>query len=245
LNRLKKLFNLILEPEFLFALLQTGTAAGLEHRQFLKRMNELGVKTIVDIGANRGQFALCARKVISNAEIFSIEPLSEPAKVFRRVFMNDHLTSLVEVAIGEKEEQRIIHVSQSDDSSSLLPISDLQTTLFPNTAEKEKREIQVKTLSDVITRSQLKQPALLKIDVQGYEKDVLAGAAELISAFSFIYVECSFVELYTGQALAHEVIAMLENHGFALLGIYNLSYDTHGIAIQGDFLFVNEKEGMA
>jgi hypothetical protein len=45
------------------------------------------------------------------------------------------------------------------------------------------------------------------------------------------------MELYKGQALAHEVISFLEDFGFTLSGIYNLSYDKNGLAIQGDFLF--------
>jgi len=44
-------------------------------------------------------------------------------------------------------------------------------------------------------------------------------------------------EKYEGQALAHEVIEYLSQHGFKLAGVYNMSYDKEGIAIQADFLF--------
>jgi hypothetical protein len=50
------------------------------------------------------------------------------------------------------------------------------------------------------------------------------------------------VELYEGQALADEVIAYLQEHDFRLQGIYNMSYDTKGRAIQGDFLFLQKGE---
>ena len=56
-----------------------------------------------------------------------------------------------------------------------------------------------------------------------------------------LYVECSFVELYTGQALAHEVIAWLAGRGFVLKGVYNMGYDDQGRAVQGDFLFCNDR----
>jgi len=58
-----------------------------------------------------------------------------------------------------------------------------------------------------------------------------------------IYVECSFVELYQGQALADEVISFLREENFSLSGIYNLNYDKSGRAIQGDFLFTNRLIG--
>ena len=80
-------------------------------------------------------------------------------------------------------------------------------------------------------------PALLKIDVQGYELAVLAGCDSLLAAFAFVYVECSFVELYDGQALATDVVDFLSARGFALAGVYNLTYNRVGAAVQGDFLF--------
>ena len=79
--------------------------------------------------------------------------------------------------------------------------------------------------------------ALLKIDVQGFEMEVLKGCNSMLDYFSWVYVECSFIELYEGQALANEVIDYLHTHGFKLAGIYNMSYDRSGIAIQADFLF--------
>jgi hypothetical protein len=95
----------------------------------------------------------------------------------------------------------------------------------------------------VVHAAEIAQPALLKIDVQGYEKEVLEGVGSLLKTFAWIYVECSFMELYAGQTLAHEVITMLAKRGFRLDGVYNLSYDRNGLAIQGDFFFVNVKEG--
>ena len=55
--------------------------------------------------------------------------------------------------------------------------------------------------------------------------------------FAWVYVECSFVELYAGQSLADEVIAWLREHSLHLSGVYNMTYDTGGRAVQADFLF--------
>ena len=73
--------------------------------------------------------------------------------------------------------------------------------------------------------------------MQGFELEALQGCEDLLDRFAQVYVECSFLELYTGQALADEVIAWLRERGFRLAGVYNMSYDRNGSAVQGDFLF--------
>jgi FkbM family methyltransferase len=233
LSRLRKLSQIIADP-FLFSALLKGTVAGVEHRSLLQNLQ---LDYIVDVGANRGQFALVARKQFPQARIISFEPLAEPAAVFRRVFKSDTLTSLHQIAIGPEEKFLPMHVSRADDSSSLLPISAFQSSLFPGTEEKEIRNIGVKPLNVILSTKGIKSPALLKIDVQGYELEVLKGCLSLLSSFEYIYLECSFMELYSGQALAHEIIAFLEKEGFYLSGVYRLSYDRQGASVQGDFLF--------
>lgn len=236
-NKLVKLFHNLMEPLFLRGL-SRGVVAGTEHLDALQSMRCVH---IVDIGANRGQFALAARKCCPFAKIISFEPLTEPASVFRRVFADDPLTTLHETAIGCQEQEADIHVSNADDSSSLLPITSLQTGLFPGTSEKETRKIQVKRLDSILQREEIGKPALLKIDVQGFEKQVLEGCNSLLQEFTYIYVECSFVELYANQSLAPEVISFLAESGFGLSGIYNIYYNKKGFTIQGDFLFKNDR----
>jgi FkbM family methyltransferase len=232
--RLRKIFQILKEPRFISALL-LGATAGTEHKHVLQNLN---CDFVVDVGANRGQFALVARKYFPNAKIVSFEPLKEPAALFRKVFLLDHQVVLHEIAIGPEEMEMTIHVSRADDSSSLLPILARQSYLFPGTGEKEVRIVQVKPLASILRAEDIEKPAFLKMDVQGFEKEALKGCKSLLPSFSYIYVECSFVELYAGQSLAHEVISFLSEFGFTLCGVYNLCYDKKGIAIQGDFLFI-------
>lgn len=130
-----------------------------------------------------------------------------------------------------------IHVSNRDDSSSLLPIGKNQVKLFPSTKQKEKREISALPLDKVVDMQSVSFPRLLKIDVQGFELQVLMGCESVLNKFAYIYVECSFIELYDGQALCHEVILFLQERGVYLKGVYNIYYDKFGIAIQADLLF--------
>ena len=92
-------------------------------------------------------------------------------------------------------------------------------------------------LHELLAAEQLQRPSLLKLDVQGFELQALQGCQAYLPLIDWVYAECSFVELYEGQALADEVIAWLREQGFVLVGVYNMSYDREGRAIQADFLF--------
>lgn len=214
--------------------LRFGVAASVEHGGILRH---LMCETVVDVGANRGQFALMARYCFPSAKIISFEPLPRPAEIFRRVFAHDEGVFLHEAAVGPVEEMRGMHISARDDSSSLLPISSLQSKIFPGTAEVSVYEVRVAPLDAFVALNEIVSPALLKLDVQGFEYEALSGCKTLLSQFDFVYCECSFVELYSGQKLAADVVEWLSQNGFRLKGIYNPAYDAGGVAIQADFLF--------
>jgi FkbM family methyltransferase len=235
-KKFTKLLSILSSYFYSMALLK-GCAAAVEHETLL-RLN--GFKTVLDIGANRGQFALVARHCNPGARIISFEPLQRPASTFRKVFAKDKKVAFHWAAIGIETGRQTIHVSARDDSSSLLPISKEQCQLFPGTHEDHTETIEVRTLDEVISHEDVISPALLKLDVQGYELEALKGCESLIDLFYYVYVECSFVELYENQALADEVIRYLDERGFSLTGVYNLAYDKQGLAIQGDFLFRNK-----
>ncbi|MGC2456939.1 MAG: FkbM family methyltransferase [Gallionellaceae bacterium] len=224
----------ILRAAFFINGLFKGAAAGVEHEAVLRSLGEC--RLLVDIGANRGQFALVARHCFPNAKIISFEPLQKPAAIFRRVFSGDGNVQLHQVAIGAAAETRAMHISQRDDSSSLLPISSVQTTMFPGTAEVAQVDVRVAPLDEFLKAEQMLAPALLKLDVQGFEYEALAGCESLLKHFDWIYCECSFVELYAGQKLAWEIINWLSDRGFHLAGVFNTAYDSCGQAVQADFL---------
>jgi FkbM family methyltransferase len=230
--RLKKLRIILLQPMLRHAFLQYLVMAGVEHKPALNRP----LKTVVDIGANRGQFALAAR-AISGAKVVSFEPLPAVAVLFQKVFSEDASVKLHVAAIGEKAERKLIHLSARDDSSSLLEIGSAQSSHYPGTHEVGTLEVDVGPLERFMTKAEIVRPAMLKLDVQGYELQALAGCKSLISNFDYVYCECSFVELYKNQKLAGDVIDFLRLLGFNLSGIFNPSYDLKGNCIQADFLF--------
>ena len=92
--------------------LRRGVAPSLEHLRVLRLLRP---SSVIDIGANRGQFALAVRHVLPQAAIDSFEPLPEPAAVFRRVFAGDTRVTLHACAIGERAGTTSMHVSARDD----------------------------------------------------------------------------------------------------------------------------------
>lgn len=232
-NRVDKLFQAILSTRLRHVLLRYRVLAGAEHRYVLSR--KLG--TVVDVGANKGQFSMAVREWAPEARVIAFEPLPGPALIYRKIFADDYQVQLHQTAIGITSEQRTINVSYRDDSSSFLPISAVQTTLFPGTQKVASIEVHVGPLKDFITAAELFPPSMLKLDVQGFEYEALNGCESLLHHFNFVYCECSFLELYSGQKMACDIIAWLLGRNFNLIGIYNLTYDTKGQSVQADFLF--------
>jgi FkbM family methyltransferase len=232
-TRLGKALQVVRSSEFLRALLRHGVLAGTDHRNVL--LNDFA--TVVDVGANRGQFSLAVRRWCPNARIIAFEPLPGPASKFRTLFRGDKSVSLHETAIGRESGQQAMHVSGRDDSSSLLPISHVQVQKFPGTEEVSTIVVRVSPLDAFVTAAEILSPAMLKLDVQGFELEALRGCDALLRRFTQIYCECSFIELYRGQALAADVVEWLAAKGFRLTGVFNLAYDEQGQTLQGDLLF--------
>ena len=232
-RQLVKLLRLLGDPVFRRGL-RFGVGAGIEHRAAIAPMT---LETVVDVGANTGQFSLLVRALHPPARIVAFEPLAGAAARYRRVFARDPEATLHEAAIAPRPGAATMHVSARPDSSSLLPITDRQSALFPGTEAVGTVRVEAGPLDAFITRADLIAPALLKIDVQGFELEVLRASLSLLAAFDHVYVEASYEELYAGQALAGDVAAFLAGHGFAAAGRFNVSRDRDGKPVQADFLF--------
>lgn len=232
LNRLDKLLHAAMSLRLLGALLRHRVLAGAEHRRVLPQ----NLSTVVDVGANRGQFSLAVRRWAPSARVRAFEPLDGPAEIFCRVFQGDDAVRLHRSAVGPVLAVKTMHVSARDDSSSLLPISSTQTTTFPGTQEAGQASVSVAPLDTFLSLDDVAAPAMLKLDVQGYEFEALRGCETLLPAFEWVYCECSYVEFYTGQKLADDVIAWLARRGFQLERICNPTTDGER-TVQADFLF--------
>lgn len=209
-----------------------GIGPGLEHQAIPFRQS---MGTVVDIGSNRGQFALFAQRRFPNAGIHCFEPLAVPCAVLRVLFEGDSRVEIHNVAVGPVNGCATMMVADADDSSSLLPLAAAQSDIF-GVYPQGTEEVTIRPLADLVSVQELPSPRLLKLDVQGFELSCLKGC-EPLEAFDQVYVECSYIELYRGQALAGEVIAWLTTRGFNLAGVFNQVERAGTGAVQADFLF--------
>jgi FkbM family methyltransferase len=231
-RRTHKLLHLFADRRFR-AGLRHGVGATIEHAGALAGRD---FASVVDVGANRGQFTLFAAGLYPQARIFAFEPLPGPYAVLARIAAGRVRIQTFRAAIGPRAATASIHLLHPDDCSSLLAPSRRQTAVFPQTRPAGTLPVDIAPLHAFVGPGDLCAPALLKLDVQGFELAALEGCASLLDRFAAVYVECSFVPLYVDQPLADEVLAQLRAQGFRLTGIYNLVHDRDGRAVQADCL---------
>jgi FkbM family methyltransferase len=232
LRQFLKLIRLLPTAEYRRGL-RIAVGASIEHQRLLRNIN---LSTCIDVGANVGQFSLLMRALHPEAHIYAFEPLARPRSKYSKLLGRDRLTTLYPVAIGaESAADRLMNVAVRDDGSSLLPINEEQT---PDSHEMIGTEaVKVVRLDEVLTASDMARPALLKIDVQGYELPVLQGCGALLDAIDYIYVEVAFLPMYEGQALVSEIVEFLTTRGFLIIAVNDPTFDEAGRCIQADFLF--------
>lgn len=232
LIRLRKLLHAFFSTSGRRAL-RLGVAASIEHGIALRQQ---GFQTVIDIGANVGQFALFCRELYPDAHIRSFEPLDDCWKTFDSIFRNDDRVQLFRYGIGPNDCDTLINVTNENDSSSILAPATTQSEIF-GTKVRTSKQIKLRRLSSLLRKEEILPSALLKIDVQGFELEVLKGCEDLLDCFRTIYVEASYVELYEHQPLVSEVIEFLRTRGFQIRGVFNQHVDKSMGALQADFLF--------
>ncbi|MEK7063013.1 MAG: FkbM family methyltransferase [Patescibacteria group bacterium] len=183
----------------------------------LSYFKTFNIKTVLDIGANVGQFAKEIREILPDAQIYSFEPLKE---CFGKLPQGASLGKFgaFNFALGDKEETKEINKSSYTPSSSLLPMTNTHKTLFPHTKKHSQEKIEIKRLDDVAKDLKLEKEILIKVDVQGFEDKVIAGGVETFKKAKVVLIENSFVELYESQPLFDDIYMKLKELGFEYRG---------------------------
>lgn len=199
-----------------------------------------GFQTILDIGANQGQFAGRFRLLFPNAHIYSFEPIPEVYLALCRKFDKDPHFTAFNLGLGDIPGLFDFYLNQFPDSSSLLPMKSLHIEIFPFTQHSSQIKIKVETLDRLATNLPLQGPLLVKIDVQGFEKKVILGGLETIKKASMVMVEVSYQELYENQNSFEDIFSLLKDLGFAFVGNYDQLLSPKDCSIlQADAIFVN------
>lgn len=187
---------------------------------------------IIDGGANEGQYGsdLIHDGInIIRRNIWSFEPLSRPFKKLESISKEHNGWKSFQFALGDKLEKTEINISNNDVSSSILQMTEGHTFFSPDTFNTgEKELIEVRTLNSFEAELDPYKNIFLKIDVQGFEENVLRGANNIIPKVVAIEIELSLQETYKGQWLIEEALTYLRQSGFQILSFEPVMWIDNG-----------------
>jgi FkbM family methyltransferase len=212
-----------------------------EIKEFVERnkwLQDFAIQTILDIGANEGQFAKKISSLFPTAQLHCFEPISGPFQKLKHNFQHNSNVTLHQFALGEVEENRIINLNEYSPSSSFLNMEENHKKSFDFAINTTACDVNIKRLDSLDLK--LKGPILIKIDVQGFEDKVIAGGVDFIKSASIIIIEVTFKPLYEKQPMFDNIYQTLTLLGFSYNGNFEqLLSPVTGEILQGDAIFIN------
>lgn len=175
------------------------------------------ISTVIDVGANKGQYALASKHFYPEAIVHSFEPVPACFEKLKLNTRNISNLNIYNMALGSTEAKIKFYQNAYSHASSALPISNYQKENVPETRNTKEIDVMVTTLDNFIFSTPLSSPILLKMDVQGYEMEVLKGGKKFISQVDYILLETSFTPMYENEPLFDDLHTYLKSEGFELL----------------------------
>lgn len=182
---------------------------------------------LVDVGANRGQFASALRRAGYRGPVVSLEPVPEAFAELQSHSAHDPNWTAHRIAVADRAGDLTINVSESTPISSFLPVTDDYVAGRPPARVMRTERVPVTTL-DRLLRDEPYRRIFLKTDTQGYDLRVLAGAGGVINRVIGIQIELSVVPIYEGMPNYVEALTVLREMGFILAGMHRVpSFQIH------------------
>ena len=212
------------------------------HKHTFLGLRNIPIRSIIDVGANRGQFIRMISNTFPEAQIYSFEPLLVPFQELKKWAdqQNERKVSVFNMALGEEEEKEVViykHL-QHDSSSSFLETMSACEELYPFTKQQSKDIVQMTTLDTIAKQIMLIPEILIKLDVQGYEDRVINGGIETFSKAKACIAETNIDYLYKTQASFKELFLLLDSLGYAYVGNLEQAYAPDGHVVYFDAVFV-------
>lgn len=200
------------------------------------------IDLVVDAGANLGQFAKSIRSKGYKGRICSFEPVGYVFEALQKSAISDPLWSVTKTALGNHAGTAELNVYGNHTLSSLLKPTELLSSYDTGVAVKTET-VNIQTLDDLLGNDPAKH-VFLKIDVQGFEKEVLEGAKKTLSRVVALYVELPIKNLYEGSWSFREAINFIDDLGFepAQFRMVSPRTDDPASAIEFDSLFRRKAE---
>lgn len=200
-----------------------------------------GAPTIFDVGAHVGETAARYRALFPGARIHSFEPSPASAERLAATFRGDSRIEVHALAVSDTTGEATLHVNRASVTNSLLPSDGRAANYWGSGLVDTEGEVKVPTVSldDFCASRGIDHVDVLKIDVQGAEYAVLAGAKDLLArhAIDLIYMEMIMAPHYVGQRKYHHYLTSLDAQGYELFDLFNLGR-RDGRLIQSDGIFL-------
>lgn len=215
-------------------------AAWFSQRSQIKSIIErYSIDLVIDVGANKGQFARGLRPYFGG-EIISFEPVSQVFKTLESAAATDPKWQVCNVALGSSAGERQIHVTSQSDFSSFLAANKYGAERFGDrTSPVRKETISVRRLDAIlgdIIHDYRSRNIFLKMDTQGFDSEVFLGAEGILDHVWAIQSEVSLIPIYEGMVHWTESISLYERHGFAIAGMFPITGDASRRVIEYDCL---------
>lgn len=204
---------------------------------------DFAIDCVFDVGANVGQYAKEIRRLGYRQRIESFEPLPKAFADLEKAAAGDALWHSHPYALGASAASRPINVSAHSPSSSFLEMDESAVKPPREFGTVHQTVVEVKRLDDVFpsVRGQSRR-TFLKIDTQGFEKDVLEGGVQSLPEFAVVQMELSLVPNYCGESLIEELIGFMRSHAFDPWWIIDGFRNLKTLQLyQADVIFVNRR----
>ena len=180
--------------------------------------------TVLDVGANIGQYGLQLRSLGFRGAIHSFEPFPPSFEVLRRQAARSRPPSAWRAhhfGLGEREGQADMHVSRESVFNSLRDSLPQSAGLHAGIVASSVVPVPIRTLDSVWDELQLsREQVFLKLDTQGYELPILQGGPRALQSIRAIQLEVSLSPLYKDQPCIEEIVPFLRQRGFLMYGLW-------------------------
>jgi FkbM family methyltransferase len=196
---------------------------------------------VLDVGANAGGWTASLLRLVPGASVIAFEPAPATAETLRMRFAGDSRVRVEEVAVSDRDGLAKFHQTAESEVSSLRKPRDMNAHYGVTTGWEEVAAVEVRTATLDALVAGTADPPLVKIDVQGAEAAVLAGAKATLARSRAVLMELNVVSHYEDDTLAEGLAELMARHGYVEAGRSDPWLDARtGRPLWYDALFVRQ-----